>query len=144
MSKALQLYHSDQICIAVKFNTNATSAITLGRPSEVLLLSFAKKNVRIVVFQEMWLIGNTFVCFVEYANERGGVALYIMRHHSNTNLIHVHMKVKHNMNTNVCLIYFEIESNSETLHLDENLSSEQCYLFFALVNSNIQKLTVLI
>lgn len=48
------------------------------------------------------------------------------------------------MNTNVCLIYFEIESNSETLHLDENLSSEQCYLFFALVNSNIQKLTVLI
>lgn len=92
----------------------------------------------------MWLIGNTFVCFVEYANERGGVALYIMHHHSNTNLIHVHMKVKHNMNTNVCLIYFEIESNSETLHLDENLSSEQCYLFFALVNSNIQKLTVLI
>lgn len=67
-----------------------------------------------------------------------------MRHHSNTNLIHVHMQVKHNMNTNVCLIYFEIESNSETLHLDENLSSEQCYLFFALVNSNIQKLTVLI
>lgn len=44
MSKALQLYHSDQICIAVKFNTNATSAITLGRPSEVLLLSFAKKK----------------------------------------------------------------------------------------------------
>lgn len=62
----------------------------------------------------------------------------IMRHHSNANLIHVHMQVKHTMNTNVCLICFEIESNSETLHLDENCRSEQCYLFSALINSNRQ------